>query len=315
MNPIQHGSNYKVTFGSGPKKAFLLTHIDLDGVSCELAFRLSNLVNEYTFECRRIDYNDLGVVDQIPEGTELVYITDVRCTDELLSAIAAKFPVYLIDHHQWPVIERPNVVMNVDTGFSAAYLCYWLLKYAHGHNEDTTSEVRMNSYFGYVNAYDMWLQKREPKKFELGKAFNHMLHTIGKDKFIERMMARLGDTTGGSILITKEEIADYERYQSGIKNKAEMLIEQMVRFIDNDKHSCGFVIAESVNSDVMNTVLELDKTIEYFVVYKRGKGISMRRQANSTIDLAVLAARYGGGGHAAAAGYPMPEHLVKGFRL
>ena len=308
MNPIQHGVGYPVRFGSGPRKAFLLTHTDLDGIACELAFRISKMSATHSFECRRIDYNEPGIAAAIPDDVSVIYVTDIKGTDELWNILVAKnVPVVVIDHHQWHQEPKDSIELLLDEDMSAALSTYLYTSRCFGLLEpNETTDL----FFNYADGYDMW---RKDKNFDKGKVLNHLLHTIGKDKFVETMIHRMISNTE---MIARDEMKDYEHYQSGIKDKAERLVQQMVMFKDNDGHTCGFIITDSVQSDVMYSVLEQSPSIEYLALYNRiKKNVSLRRQDSSNIDLSILAARYGGGGHKAAAGYPMSEHIVKGYRV
>lgn len=311
MNPLQQGLDYPVRFGTGHKKVFLLTHTDLDGISCELAFRMSPLASECAFTCWRIDYGDLNVVKGIEnEMCEYGYVTDLRLKDETLIALGRHWNTIVFDHHQWDTSPRYGITLNIDSTRCAALISWEIL----GTPSSPGVDGIRTAYFNYVDAYDMW--RRDHKRdFMMGKVLNHLLHTIGKDKFVERMLARLSDPPQDSLL-TQAEVKDYEKYQSGIQNRAEFIIEQMVEFKDNDGNACGYATTDSTNSDVMNTILELAPQLEYVAIYNRTKkAVSLRRKEGSTVDLSKVAARYGGGGHPAAAGYVMPEHLVKGYRL
>jgi len=157
-----------------------LSHIDLDGISCQIVLR--NLYGDI----RRMNttYGKINEYLNIIEDyisriePDEVFITDLAFKldqIERLNEIASKNEntnFTFIDHHpfgeEYKHLNRDNFKIIITDKASATKLTYFYLKKRYPEIENK----ELSKYVDYVNAYDIWL--KDEKEFKVGFVYNEL---------------------------------------------------------------------------------------------------------------------------------------------
>ncbi len=99
----------------------------------------------------------------------------------------------------------------------------------------------------------------------------------------------------------------FESGQDGLRRSVELATATMVdRKLDNGitlRTACCFGYSSEVASELYKGQHKM--VVALFDL--RSQGVSLRRSADSDVDLSLLAQQYGGGGHVAASGFAIPD--------
>jgi oligoribonuclease NrnB/cAMP/cGMP phosphodiesterase (DHH superfamily) len=327
------------------RKVFHLSHIDLDGYSCQLlssyVFKDTSYYNSnYGREIlSRID-EIFDEIDDLPKDRKIfILITDLNLSDKEAEYIEDRIDedehnihIQLLDHH----ITGESVSKNFSwyylyDGKSATQITYEYLKKNFGFGEYETEELE--KFVVSVNALDIWLQETgEP--FEYGKV---MMRLISSARELNKMMF-------------PDEDNEYKRF---ILEEAKKIYSQNHKrndiFLDDQIHHIKKSFFKKDEDDTFDNLITeyivelLTKEKEFFTVkYKGYKGIftfmlgntsivgngflsknpdyhffidsspkgNISFRANGGVDVAIMAKEIGnGGGHKNASG-----GKIKAFR-
>ncbi|CAG7629099.1 DHH family phosphoesterase [Paenibacillus allorhizosphaerae] len=291
----------------------LYTHNDLDGVGC-------GIVAKCAFgEKVEIRYNSVGGLNlQVERFLEkgkkknYLFITDLsvneaneRGIDEFVKSGGK---VKLIDHHKtalhfneysWGIVQ-----VEYDNGklASATSLFYEYL-IQNGLLQPTKS---LQQFVELVRLYDTWEWERHGEL--QAKRLNDLFYMVSIEEFEEKMVERLAGDAAFSFDEFEEKILDLE------EEKIERYVRRKKREIVQAKihdHYVGIVHAESYHSELGNELGRENPHLDYIAIMNMGgKKISFRT-IHDHIDVSEIAGRYGGGGHAKAAGCSMTEEAYR----
>jgi len=317
------------------KKVYHLSHIDLDGDSCQL---LTHEVFE-NIEFFNANYGaEVGerlnqILDLIKNSNEqkiLILITDLNLSldeakflDDSIKSIDKDIEILLLDHHKsGQEVSQKYSWYFLDTNRSATKITYDYFKTAK-------SLDKFDEYVECVNAYDIWLSDKKTE-FEIGKvlaryvmsakelnrvmfaneSFEYILHLI-KSGFLEV------DKKDAHIVLD-DKLHEFKKsfFKRDKNDTLENLVSDYIvdilsakkdEFSIFYKDKKGLLTYSIGNSSIIgNDFLTKNPEFDFFLDINSRKNISLR--ANNKIDVSLFAKEvFEGGGHANASGGKFSE--------
>ncbi|CEH31303.1 DHH family phosphoesterase [Aneurinibacillus migulanus] len=292
---------------SRPRAVKLFTHNDTDGVSCGILGKLAfgdDIQVDYS------NYDDIN--DKISkllsfhlDKYDQVFITDISVNEELAARIEGldsydKKKFLLLDHHQtadwlnrykWARVK----VESEGVKASGTTLFYDYLVQA-GFLLPDEALVR---YVELVRQYDTWDWKENGNQH--AKQLNDLFYILGRDRFVQRFTGNSSpDFTDTETMLLAIEQEKIEKY---IKGKSKDIYVQHVH-----GYKAGVVFAEQYISELGNALAELNPELDFIAIVNMSRVISYRT-IKEEVNLGDVAAIFGGGGHAKAAGSPVPKEI------
>ena len=312
------------------KYIILFTHNDLDGVFCGVLANLSygtyGDAEVIIYYCGYADINE-KVTKFINEdlkkltGDIQIYITDISVkpeTAELIDKVNGRVlntqmvNVKLLDHHgndetlalnkyDWATVET-QMTYDKSRKTSGTYMFFEELK--DFFEEECNPQVvsRIEYFADMVRRYDTWEWANSGD--DMPNKLNMLLRIFPRRMFVERFsdIARYTqeDTAFDELESTLIEI-DEEKRKTHIKNKL-----KEVELITVDEKCAAVVISEDYINDLAHEMCAVHKNAEFAVVVTP-KAFSFRTDGKT--DVSEIARKFGGNGHKAAAGAPIPPDV------
>ena len=304
----------------------LITHTDLDGVSCYLI--ASYFYGKKAIDVEYVNYKNVDetIINVIKEHNnyDYIYITDISCNEETAKMLdTIKYKVKLLDHHktalylneyEWGCVKLRDTFGSIEVNSSGSQMFFMHLHRKFKINEkshEIDNYASLVKYIEYVRKYDTWdwfkLEEIEPKKF------NDLFRVLGRDRFIKNIEEKLFNnsmefTELDNLLL---DIVD-EKKEKYLNDKKDLLIETTLEF--NDKlYNVGIVAAEDYISELGNYLSTEFPNLD-FVAIITPNSISYRT-SKEDVDLSLIAQLKGGGGHTKASGSPLDKTLRDKFLI
>lgn len=293
----------------------LLSHNDLDGVSCGILAKLAFGKDV------SVRYNSISGLNQEVEWflengdpDTFLFITDLSVNEENEQKIQAFYQtggkVQLLDHHKTALhfnkYEWGHVAVeeSEDRLASATSLFYaYLLK--HGH---LTPSAATAEFVELVRQYDTW--EWEKLGNQQAQRLNALFFLLSMDEFEEVMRSRLETSDHFFFDEFEQKILDME--QTKIERYIRRKKREVVQAVINNQWA-GIVHAESYHSELGNELGKEFPHLDYIAILSVGtKRISLRT-IHDSVDVSHIAGFYGGGGHAKASGCSLTEEAFRLF--
>ncbi|MGF9821224.1 DHH family phosphoesterase [Brevibacillus agri] len=308
------------------RKLVHFTDQDLDGESCAILSRIAygdrevftRGVSPYTVNQ---EVQTFLAEEFSPEMS--VVITDVGVNEEVASLIQKKVEqghsFVLIDHHPTSLplsakYDWANVIVEAVGQKTAATSLYY--DYLRSKGLLAPTDV-LTDYVELVRAFDTW--DWEATGNVQANQLNLLFYLAERGTFADQVIGRLRSEDveqfafedWEALLIYTEErrIAEFE--QKKAKQMKRLSIE-----IDLDEprtYNVGVVFLEQYQSTTGNFLCKSDETLDFVAMLDPGKGRISFRTIRDDVDLSVIAAHYGGGGHPKAAGCSFTGVTLKTF--
>jgi uncharacterized protein len=257
----------------------LLTHTDLDGIGCAVVYRAATGRDDY----RLVENGavDVAVAEAIAGAREVI-LSDHSISEAMVPAVEAFVAgggsFALLDHHKSALALDRFAWARVDLSHSAA----WLLWDHLGRPAGAADFARL------VEDHDLWVHS-DPRSSQLAA----LLGLVGEERFLERF-ARDPDVafTEGELLLL--EVEDRRR-----ADYIERKVEQ-ADVVEAGGHRWALCFAESYRSDLAEALLDRLGVEGAAIVNATKATVSLRSR---TLDVAAVAERMGGGGHARSAAF------------
>ncbi|MDQ0155713.1 DHH family phosphoesterase [Robertmurraya andreesenii] len=293
----------------------LLSHNDLDGVGCGILAKLAFGKDV------KVRYNSIGSLDREVEWffendnqETFLFITDLSVNKEnekrLEQFSQSGRKVQLIDHHKTSLhfndYDWGHVIVEDSEGklTSATSLLYEYLT-AQGFLQPTKA---IDEFVELIRQYDTW--EWETNNNQQAQRLNALFFLVSIEEFEEKMLERLKteehfhfDDFEKKILDMEEE--KIERY---IRRKRRELVQTKIKGL-----FVGVVYAESYISELGNELGKEYPHLDYIAILNIGGKRIGFRTIHDDVDVSEIAAQFGGGGHAKAAGASMNEEAYKLF--
>ena len=284
----------------------LITHIDLDGVGCEIVARcfFSELTQIYHLDYDKVDSCTLEIMAQTSDN---IIMTDVSVRPETAAEIASTYPgrLELFDHHKTTQLNLANWDwVTVDTTRSATRLLFDSL--CQRYPQISYPELLQQLVF-HINDYDLWLHTSPDSQ-----KYNDLLFLLGLRQFADTMLTRLRENVS---LIS----ADDQRYLNALTDSKQKYFSNRVKTVLVDGNRI-LVVASRHISELSQYIRDITPVpaewaaVDYIDILNIESTSHSLRSYNPDFDVSELAQKHGGGGHPRAAGYPMavsPELLLK----
>ena len=233
----------------------------------------------------------------------MVLMFDVCPTKEaydMLQKHTKQFHVY--DHHVSNYrMFKDSEHVTFDLDHSAAYMAWKVI----------FPKTRVPSIVKYIEDNDMgWWKLSVTKSLSLALSINHKLN-FSKDKFI------VWDN-----LLSSREINKYIGIGNHYLNLLNYLVQPVLKTVKIIKYftwTVGVVetdFKKPLSSHLANHIAN-DLNVDFAAIVggKERRHVMMRASSTSTVDLSIIASKYGGGGHAKAASMTLPDHYTKFFSI
>ena len=296
-------------------KVKLFTHTDLDGVGCGILARLA-FQKEVI-----IRYNSLSALNreidsflEQKQQSHFLFITDLSPNEEneqkLNDYFQEKGNIQLIDHHKtalhlndykWGYVVVEDEQAHLTSATSLFY------DYLVTHEMLEKTEI-VTEFVELVRQYDTW----EWEKNHNYKA--HQLNTLfflmSIDEFEEKMVARLQKNNHFDFDEFEQKLLDLEdeKRERYIRRKKRELVQKEV-----EEKFVGIIYAESYHSELGNELGKEHPHLDYIAIINIGAKRIAFRTIHEHVDVSEIASRFGGGGHAKAAGCSLSNEAYKLF--
>ncbi|MCP3762340.1 oligoribonuclease [Domibacillus sp. A3M-37] len=293
----------------------LLSHNDLDGVSCGILAKLA-FGSDVS-----VRYNSISGLNQEVEWflengdpSTFLFITDLSVNEEneqkLNDFYQAGGKVQLLDHHKTALHLNNygwgHVVVEEKEGrlASATSLFYeYLLTHEH-----LIPSAAIAEFVELVRQYDTW--EWEKYDNQNAKRLNALFFLVSIDDFEEKMITRL--KTSGHFFFDEFE----EKILSMEENKTERYIRRKRRELVQapiENQFAGIVFAESYHSELGNELSKDCSHLDYIAIVNVGSKRISFRTIHDSVDVSRTAGFFGGGGHAKAAGCSLTADAFRQF--
>lgn len=292
----------------------LLTHNDLDGVSCGILAKLAfgKEVHVRYNSVSGLDREVAWFLENTPE--KMLYITDLSVNEEneknLEEFHRSGGKVMLIDHHKSALhfneYEWASVtVEEADDKLASATSLFYGHLVKNGHLEPSDS---ISEYVELVRQYDTWEWERNENW--AAQRLNALFFLVSIDEFEEKMIERLNESDHFQFDDFEKRILDMEedKIERYIRRKRREIVQAEV-----DGLYAGIVYAESYHSELGNELGKEYPHLDYIAILNMGSKRVGFRTIHDNVDVSEVAGRYGGGGHAKASGCSMTEEAYQHY--
>ncbi len=293
----------------------LLSHNDLDGVGCGILAKLAFGKDV------KVRYNSVSSLDrevkwylENDDKNTFLFITDLAVNKENEENLNAVFQtagnVQLIDHHKTSLhfneYEWGHVLVEDENGnlTSATSLFYHFL--ATQQLLEPTDAI--SEFVELVRQYDTW--EWEKNANFSAQRLNALFYLIPIEEFEEKMMNRLLKSEHFSFDDFEEKILDMEetKIERYIHRKRKEIVQSQM-----GDYLAGIVYAESYHSELGNELGKEYPHLDYIAILNMGGKRLGFRTIHDHVDVSVVAAQFGGGGHAKASGCSLTDQAYQEF--
>ncbi len=314
-------------------KIALITHTDLDGLACGIV--VNKVIDADILKFVGYDRLNLDLVNELKEeGATKVIFTDLFIEDvEMVKELEKFAEVMILDHHlvREDVNSDKTVLIKVEPGYSAGYLCYELFRKIQNLDKlDWIVACCCISDYCHVKTSD-WLKEVFAKygdTFEIqgdyvrksGKIWD-LTHTISMAMvYFKEDLRKVYDSIGEEF----GDINELSKYAKEVQDELDRLANE---FHDKREEFPGgyFYLIDpkfSVTSLLSNSLSLQERDKTYVFVRKDGThyNISCRRQDRKISMNDFLKDKLkgidnsSGGGHVPAAGGSFPKEYLGEFK-
>ena len=294
-------------------KVKLFTHSDLDGIGCAILAKLA-------FEDVTIQVCDYSNVDETIQGQvtklnkyDIVFITDLNLSDQTMSCLNTAnkqgLNVKLMDHHVQSLnhLDKSWVTARIYNGANKICGTEIFYKYLLDSKNLHYSFI-LSQFVNLVTMYDTWTWPSQGESGVLSKNINELLYLYGKDDFMSHILKQLRsnkpeiELSASDKRILKLRQCEIDEY---IKE-----CESRLHKMKYGRYTCGVVFADRFTSQCGNAICKNNLDIDFvFLISMEYSSVSLR--TIKQVDVSRIAEIYGGGGHAAAAGFQISEKFMK----
>jgi oligoribonuclease NrnB/cAMP/cGMP phosphodiesterase (DHH superfamily) len=244
-------------------------------------------------------------------GDDEIWITDLSWTttktaEHLTNLVRNGVRLYWIDHHRTavsrataPEFEVPFTGRVLSEEFSAARLAFNYLKDLAAERGEQSRLPEFEKFFPFVaiaDDHDRWIHQ-VPESADWALA----VQTLGGvDSF--REITKLTEP-----VMSKRMRIALEAGKRAMNKSLELANTTMVDRPLGNGLTIRTACCLGYSSEVASKLYEGQSSTIVALFDLRSLGVSLRRSTDCDVDLSILAHQFGGGGHAAAAGFAIAE--------
>lgn len=289
----------------------LYTHNDLDGVSCAILAKLlwdNNIDVEYCNSPQEVTYH---LNSDNNKQTDLIFITDCSFNYDAIKDKKILDRVRLFDHHATalPLVDKSDyfvVKVNREDGklTCGTEIFYNYLKNRRGFTYNCDWFVEQ------VRLYDTWDwvhgNSKTPKYLSMLLYMDSITNFC--NNFVKKLkLLRLSELNVFSekdrILLEYEEHKQQKEVDKAVKN---------CYITEVGEYTCG-VVYGNVDMSIIGNVICNKYNVDIALNINLSTEVMSARTTRDDINLGVLMQKYGGGGHAKAAGAPIVGSAYNSF--
>lgn len=297
----------------------IFTHNDLDGLGCVLLAQLAYGKDAVDFEtCRHEDIDEkvsLYFSEKAYENFSYCYVTDIAVSEDIAVQINTLFAspsqyISIIDHHisttSLNVHNWCHVTVADDNGlkYCGTSLFYKELLTLDVPFKEKLLNPLVVSFVEKIRRYDVW--DWQPLNDIEAKQLDDLLSILGKDRFMDYWLKRLEEDHGhfyfDDIQTLLLELRQNEINQYIESRNEEIIVKEIAGY------QTGIVFANRYQSELGNQLALLHPELDFIAMINVGGGVSCRC-VKDDVNLAELAASFGGGGHVKASGFPISDEI------
>ncbi len=296
----------------------LYTHNDLDGVGCGILARCAfgdkadiryHSVSSLNPQVQRY----LERAGNKPKKGKLLFITDLSVDESNAKGLdqyaAQGGSIRLLDHHKsalhlnshsWACVQ----VAYDDGRLASATSLYYDYLVQHGLLKQRAA---IAEFVELVRQYDTW--EWEEKGIASAKRLNDLFFLYSLDEFEAMMASRVMEQESFAYTEFEEKMLELEegKIERYIRRKKRELVQTFV-----EDRCVGIVHAESYHSELSHALGNEFPHLDYIAILNMGGKKLSLRTIHDNVDVSEVAGRFGGGGHAKAAGSSLTQEA---FRL
>lgn len=301
-------------------KIKLFTHSDLDGIGC-------GIIGKYTYgdniDVEYVDYHNVNeIVESFYSGSQKfnynkIFITDISVNEGVAIVIESYkdlVSTVLLDHHDtalwlnkydWADVRTEEQLLNgeyVQDKTSGAYMFYrYLVEIGKlGFLESNT----VQKFADIVRKYDTWQWKNKYNDTE-PKEWNDLFYILGKERFINQVLDKIAKD---KLYFSETDEMMLELEQLKINRYIDSKLATM-REMNILGYKTGLVFGEQYHSELGNVLSTNNPHLDFITIVNIDKSVSYRTVKNNIHLGRDVAKHFAGGGHAQAAGSPIPDSL------
>ncbi len=293
-------------------KTLLISHTDLDGISCNLLLDLANIKYDYF----NVEIEELpATIDKVIADSkkyDQVYITDLTVAEEDYQKLRnARITFQVFDHHNTHLYAQDFKEATIKVFKNKRKACATELFYDHlKKTYSTLKTTSIASYIELVRQIDTYTMVSDDPR-----SLATLLYIYGKKEFLKKMKLRL---TKDKELFT---FTNFEKQYLKIHNKEFDLyyeqIEKKLKFYQIHNYTCGVVFCGNTDKSELGNRLSLKHPhLDLIILIDASKSISYRTERDD-IDVSQFAQFFGGGGHIKASGSKFDdddrENIIKSY--
>ena len=284
----------------------LITHDDLDGISCgilgthflgdkiDVTYCCNDKVNDEFVKALNGDYDE-------------IWVTDLSINKENADKVEKQnIPVVLLDHHKSALwldkysFAKVEIVNDLNQPTCGTELFYNFL--LNRYKIQGAKNNNIQSYVERVRRYDTyeWVELNDIQS----KNLNDLLGIYGKEQFIENTVIKLNNPK--MELFTKFELRLLDIRKDEIRRTIQWKNKTLIK-TKFEGYNVGVIFADKFTSEIGNVLCEIHKDIDFIMMIAFGS-ISLR--GKDKVDLSEIAKKFGGGGHFNAAGFPIDTNKI-----
>jgi len=166
----------------------------------------------------------------------------------------------------------------------------------------------IDEFVELVREWDTW--EWEPNENIRAKRLNDLFFMVSIDEFETKMVDRLQKNEPFAFDEFEEKILDMEeeKIERYIRRKKREMVQTFI-----GEHCAGIVHAESYHSELASELGKENPHLDYIVMLNMGGKKTSFRTIHDNVDVSEIAGRYGGGGHAKAAGCTLTDEVYSLF--
>ena len=279
----------------------LITHIDLDGVSCAI---LAKIVFKNNVDISFVKSPNLvnATLDSIENLTKFttIFITDLSCDSKYVENISN---LLLFDHHKTALYLNQFDNATVATELNGRTTCGTELFYQYLLKNYQI--VPIPFFVELVRLYDTWEWSKFSSK--LPYYLNNLLHIKGLNNFIDNYSYSLTFKDVNELnIFSQDERLLLNYYENSInkfiKDKAQYVHTKLVT-INDKSFNVGICFTDRHQSMLGNTIC-VENNVDILIMLDLNKNTCALRAVNKSIDVSDIVKKITitSGGHQSAAG-------------
>ena len=290
----------------------LFTHNDIDGYGCALVLQYyygkENVTVIYTVPGAISSKVDKFIHSDKVKDYDKIFITDISVCNTLAEKIDKMgLDVTLLDHHKTAVKLNKFNWCHVEINEGDDLASGTSLTYNYLINNNQVPNKNLEIIVRAIQLYDTWMWK-DKYDVQYPRDLNLLFDIYGGEKFVDNYLSRINDSNFQLINEFEEKLVEIEkdRMERVINSKLSQVIKTKLK-VNKKEYTVGLCFADQYKNDIGHAICESDPTLDFVIMNTNLNTMSFRTCKD--IDLTKISKRFGGGGHASAAGCAIDKNI------